>query len=240
MILLRNFPLYGSRDAPRPPQHSNKQLKTKGFLLSCGGRFSTAPVCRKSGRFRLLNSSGNLWGGGGVMKRWLAAVAVFAACACHVDIAAADTRAPTLWQRIVSVFSPRPPHPSSCGQHLADNPQTAAATLQNRRKRLLRPTRRRGLRPGRHICVVARPRPVRRTTTAPVETPWVAEPIPDEAPEVAQTEAVQTEAAQSEVPPAAPAKTARKHERREKAKAHAHADTTAALPPSAPVRESNP
>jgi rare lipoprotein A len=42
------------------------------------------------------------------MKRWLAALAVFAVCACHVDIAAADPRPPTLWQRILSVLAPRP------------------------------------------------------------------------------------------------------------------------------------
>ena len=64
------------------------------------------------------------------MKRWLAAVAVFAACACHVDIAAADTRAPTLWQRIVSVFAPRPVIRHPAGQHAGDNAQKAVAAAK--------------------------------------------------------------------------------------------------------------
>ncbi len=69
------------------------------------------------------------------MKRWLAALAVFAACACHVDIAAADTRPPTLWQRIVSVFAPRTAirhtagHPSDNTQN-ADKGQKAAAAAK--------------------------------------------------------------------------------------------------------------
>jgi rare lipoprotein A len=52
---------------------------------------------------------------------------------------------------------------------------------------------------------------------------------------------VQAEAAQPEVAPvlAAPAKSARKQEHRDKAKAHTHADTTAALPP-APVSDNQP
>ena len=64
------------------------------------------------------------------MKRWLAAVAVFAACACHVDIAAADTRSPTLWQRIVSVFAPRPVIRHPAGQHAGDNAQKAVAAAK--------------------------------------------------------------------------------------------------------------
>ncbi len=175
------------------------------------------------------------------MKRWLAALAVFAACACHVDIAAADTRAPTLWQRIVSVFAPRPPIRHPAGQHF-DNPQKAAAVAKPAEAPpaagpLPQPA-------GEQAQLAALPPEADPTTpAAPVETALVAEPFPEEAqPEPAQPEAVQPEETQSEAapPPAVPAKSARKHEHRDRAKAHAHADTTAALAPSAPVSDGQP
>jgi rare lipoprotein A len=173
------------------------------------------------------------------MKRWLAALAVFTACACHVDIAAADARPPTLWQRIVSVFAPRPPvrHPAS--QHF-DNPQKSAAVTK----------------PAAPPPVAAPPQPAVESdvlaalppepnaaapvaavaavaAVAPAETSWVAEPFPEEAqPEMGAPEMAQ--------PPAAPAKTARKHEQRKKAKVDSRADTTAALPSSAPVTDTPP
>jgi rare lipoprotein A len=167
------------------------------------------------------------------MKRWLAALAVLAACACHVDIAAADTRPPTLWQRIVSVFAPRPPVRHPAGQHF-DNPQKAAAVAKPAEAPpaagpLPQPT-------GEQARLAALPPAADPTTPAAfVDTSLVAEPFP----EAAQSEPVQPEPVQTEAapPPAAAAKTARKHEHRDKAKTHAHADITAALPPSAPVSD---
>src|SRR5271165_2766199 len=140
------------------------------------------------------------------MKRWLAALAVFAACACHVDIAAADTRPPTLWQRIVSVFAPRPPLRHPAGQHF-DNPQKAAAVAKPAEAP---PAAAPPPRPaGEQAELAALPPEADPTTPAvPAETSWVTEPFP----EAAQPEAGQTEAAP---PPAAPAKSARKHEHRD-------------------------
>jgi rare lipoprotein A len=160
------------------------------------------------------------------MKRWLAALAVFAACACHVDIAAADTRPPTLWQRIVSVFAPRPPIRHPAGQHF-DNPQKPTAATKPAEAS---PAAGTPPQSAAEQAQLAAPRPEADPTTpaAPAETSLVAEPFP--------------EAAQPEVAPgpAAPAKTARKHEHRDKAKAHSHTDTTAALPPSAPASDNQP
>jgi rare lipoprotein A len=158
------------------------------------------------------------------MKRWLAALAVFAACACHVDIAAADTRPPTLWQRIVSVFAPRPPVRHPAGQHF-DNPQKAAAAKPAEAPATALPPQ-----PTAEQVKLAALPPESNPPppAAPAETSLVAEPFP--------------EAAQPEVAPlpVAPAKSARKHEHHDKAKAHSHLDTTAALPPSAPVSDTQP
>jgi rare lipoprotein A len=154
------------------------------------------------------------------MKRWLAALAVFAACACHVDIAAADTRPPTLWQRIVSVFAPRPTIRHPAGQHLDNAPKTAAAAKLTEAPPV----------------AVAPPRPAGEpeqlaalpleSDPAPPATPVEALPIAEPSPE-----------AQLQVAPPAVAKPAHKHEHRDKAKPRA--DTTAALP-SAPVNETQP
>jgi rare lipoprotein A len=166
------------------------------------------------------------------MKRWLAALAVFAACACHVDIAAADTRPPTLWQRIVSVFAPRPPIRHPAGQHF-DNPQKAAAVAKPAEAP---PAAGPPPQPAGEQAKLASLPPEAHPTTpaAPVETSLVAEPFPEAA---AEPEPAQPEGAP---PPAAPAKSARKHEHRDKTRAHSHADTTAALPPSAPATDNQP
>jgi rare lipoprotein A len=169
------------------------------------------------------------------MKRWLAALAVFAACACHVDIAAADTRPPTLWQRIVSVFASRPPVRHPAGQHF-DSPQKTAAVAKPAEaapapaavpaQPAVEPDVVAALPPEPDAAAPAAP-------PAPVEASWVAEPFPEEAqPEVATPELAP--------PSAAPAKTARKHEQHEKTKVHSRADTTAALPSTAPVIDTQP
>jgi rare lipoprotein A len=159
------------------------------------------------------------------MKRWLAAVAVFAACACHVDIAAADTRSPTLWQRIVSVFAPRPAIRHPAGPHLADSVQKAAAIAK----------------PAEASPEGAPPQPAdepeqfaslaresdRVPAARPVEMLPVAASIAASAPQVAS-------------PPVAPAKAAQKRERHEKAKGQPRADTTAALVSSAPMSKTQP
>ena len=157
------------------------------------------------------------------MKRWLAAVAVVVACACHVDIAAADTRSPTLWQRIVSVFAPQAAIRHPAGQHF-DNPQKAAAAAKPVEAA---PAVGAPPQPANKAVELAALPPAADPTspTAPVETSLVAEPFP---------EAAQPQVAQPEVAPpssVAAAKTARKHEHRDKAKAHSRTDTTAALPP---------
>jgi peptidoglycan lytic transglycosylase len=155
------------------------------------------------------------------MKRWLAALAVFAACACHVDIAAADTRSPTLWQRIVSVFAPRPAirHPS--GPHLADSAQKAAATAKPTE---VSPGAGAPPQPADERQQFASPAPEsdRGPAARPVEMLPVAASIAASAPQVAS-------------PPVAPAKAAHKRERHENAKAQFGTDTTAALSPSAPA-----
>ncbi len=162
------------------------------------------------------------------MKRWLAAVAVVVACACHVDIAAADTRSPTLWQRIVSVFAPQAAIRHPAGQHF-DNPQKAAAVAKPVEAA---PAVGAPPQPANKAVELAALPPAADPTspTAPVETSLVTEPFP----EAAQPEVVQPQVAQPEVvtpPSVAAAKTARKHEHRDKAKAHSRTDTTAALPP---------
>jgi rare lipoprotein A len=165
------------------------------------------------------------------MKRWLAALAVFAACACHVDIAAADTRPPTLWQRIVSVFAPpRPPIRHPAGQHF-DNPQKATVAKPTEAPAAAGTPSQAANEPTQLAALPPAADPA--TPATPVETSWVSEPFP---------EAAQPEVAQSEAPPplAAPAKSARKQEHRDKAKAHSHADTTAALSPSAPASDNQP
>jgi rare lipoprotein A len=169
------------------------------------------------------------------MKRWLAALAVFAVCACHVDIAAADTRPPTLWQRIVSAFAPRPPIRHPAGQHF-DNPQKAAAVVKPAQAPPAAGPPPQGAGEQAQLAALA-PEADPTPPAAPKETSWVAEPFP----EAAESEPVQAEAAQPEgaPAPAAPAKSARKQEHRDKAKAHTHADTTAALPP-APVSDNRP
>ncbi len=160
------------------------------------------------------------------MKRWLAALAVFAVCACHVDIAAADTRPPTLWQRIISVFAPRPPIHHPADPHL-DSPQKAAAVAKPAEAP---PAPGTAPQPAGEPAQLAALPPEAGPTApaAPVETSLVAEPFPAAAqPEVAPL-------------PAAPAKSARKHEHRDKARVQSHSETTAALPPSAPVRDNQP
>jgi rare lipoprotein A len=167
------------------------------------------------------------------MKRWLAALAVFAACVCHVDIAAADTRPPTLWQRIVSVFAPRPAIRHPAGQHLADSPQKAAATAKPTEASLAAGTAPQpsgqAPQPSSQAEQLApsAPGPDAAPSGTPVETSSAAEPSPV--------------TAQLEVAPAVvPVKPARKRERRDKAKAQSRAETTAALPPSAPASEAQP
>jgi rare lipoprotein A len=137
------------------------------------------------------------------MKRWLAALAVFAACACHVDIAAADTRPPTLWQRIVSVFAPQPAlrHPAP-KVVAAPKPAEASASAGS-----LPPVDRAdGLALARQTDPAIAAMPVETLSAAP---PATLEPRPT---------------------PVAPTKSARKHEQRDKAKSQLHADATGALP----------
>jgi rare lipoprotein A len=156
------------------------------------------------------------------MKRWLAALAVLAACACHVDIAAADTRPPTLWQRIMSVFVPRPAARHPAGQHLdsaqktASKPATEAPPAADTQRQ-----------PSGEPEAVAALATESDPAEAPVETLSAAAP----APATAQLQAA---------PPVAPAKPARKHEHRDKAKALSRTDTTAALPSSPPATSTQP
>jgi rare lipoprotein A len=160
------------------------------------------------------------------MKRWLAALAVFAACVCHVDIAAADTRPPTLWQRIVSVFAPRPAIRHPAGQHLADSPQKAAATAKPTEASLAAGTPPQPSGQAEQVVRLAAG-PDAAPSSTPVETSSAAGPSPA--------------TAQLEVAPAVvPVKPARKREQRDKAKAQSRAETTAALPPSAPASEAQP
>src|ERR1700722_2882431 len=127
---------------------------------------------------------GEFVGWRGVMKRWLAALAVFTACACHVDIAAADARPPTLWQRIVSVFAPRPPvrHPAS--QHF-DNPQKSAAVTKPAAPPPAAAPPQPAVGPDVLAALPLEPNaaaPVAPVAAvAPAETSWVAEPFPEEA-----------------------------------------------------------
>jgi rare lipoprotein A len=154
------------------------------------------------------------------MKRWLAAVAVFAACACHVDIAAADTRSPTLWQRIVSVFSARPAIRHPAAPHLADGAQKAAATAKPTEASpgAGAPAQPAG-QPEQFASLV--PGSVSASPIRPVEMPSADQLVPASLP--------------PQFAPLAPAKAAHKREPREKAKGQSRADTTAALAPSAPV-----
>jgi rare lipoprotein A len=184
------------------------------------------------------------------MKHWLAALAVFAACACHVDIAAAQSHSPTLWQRIVSVFAPRPPVRHPAGQHQSDDPQKVAAqakpmeALPTSAGMLPQPAGE----PERVAALAPTPDPA--PAAPPIETASGAEPSPAQlqaAPAAAEPSAQAAELGDAlpaaESPPAvvqpgaaipvAAAKPSRKHEHRDKAKARSHADTTAALPPSA-------
>ena len=151
------------------------------------------------------------------MKRWLAAVAVLAACACHVDIAAADTRSPTLWQRIVSVFAPQAGHSPSCRPAFRQSAEgrgrckTGGGGACSRRAAAARESSGQSLRRCRR-------RPIRLRPRLPWKRHWSTEPFP----EAAQPEVVQPQVAQPEVvtpPSVAAAKTARKHEHRDKAKA---------------------
>jgi rare lipoprotein A len=168
------------------------------------------------------------------MKRWLAAAAVFAACACHVDIAAADTRSPTLWQRIVSVFAPRPVIRHPAGQHAGDNAQKAVAAAKPTTEappasppaseasgpppQLSEPPRE---------LAVLEPELDHTASAAPAEIPSSAEPSPP----AAQLQAL---------PPVIPARPTHKHERRDHAKKQPRVDTTAALPSSAPASPEQP
>jgi rare lipoprotein A len=164
------------------------------------------------------------------MKRWLAAVAVFAACACHVDIAAADTRPPTLWQRIVSVFAPRPVIRHPAGQHAGDNAQKAVAAAKPTTEAPPAPEASgapRQLSEPRRELAALEPEPDHIAAAAPVEMPSRAEPSPP----AAQLQAL---------PPIIPAKPTHKHERRDHAKNQPRVDTTAALPSSAPASPEQP
>jgi peptidoglycan lytic transglycosylase len=164
------------------------------------------------------------------MKRWLAAVAVFAACACHVDIAAADTRAPTLWQRIVSVFAPRPVIRHPAGQHTGDNAQKAVAaakpTTEAPPASEASGTPPQLSEPRRELAALE-PEADHTAAAAPVEMPSRAEP---------SAPAVQLQA----LLPVTPAKPTHKHERHDHAKKQPRVDTTAALPSSAPASPEQP
>jgi rare lipoprotein A len=183
------------------------------------------------------------------MKHWLAALAVFAACACHVDIAAAQSRSPTLWQRIVSVFAPRPPVRHPAGQHPSDDPQKVSAQA----KPMEAPPAGTPPQPAgepEQVAALA-PAPDPAPAPPPVETASGAEPVvPVAAEPSAQAAGLGDTLPAAESPPAvvqpdtaipvAAAKPSRKHEHRDKAKARSHADTTAALPPSAPANVTQP
>jgi rare lipoprotein A len=164
------------------------------------------------------------------MKRWLAAVAVFAACACHVDIAAADTRSPTLWQRFVSVFAPRPVIRHPAGQHAGDTAQKAVAAAKPTTEAPPAPepsgAPRQLAEPPRELAALE-PEPDHTAAAAPVEMPARAEPSPP----AAQLQAL---------PPVIAAKPTHKHERRDHAKKQPRVDTTAALPSSAPTSPEQP
>jgi rare lipoprotein A len=169
------------------------------------------------------------------MKRWLAAVAVFAACVCHVDIAAADTRSPTLWQRIVSVFAPRPVIRHPAGQHAGDNAQKAVAAAKPATEAPPSPEAsgapRQRSEPPRELAALE-PEPDHTAAAAPVEMPVRAEPSRAEP----SASAAQLQA----LPAVVPAKPAHKHERRDHAKKQPREDTTAALPSSAPASPEQP
>jgi rare lipoprotein A len=140
------------------------------------------------------------------MKRWLAALAVFAVCACHVDIAAADTRPPTLWQRIVSVFAPRPPirHPAP-KVVAAAKPATEAPAAT-------------GVQPHADQADGLEAAPQSESAMAAVPVEMSSAPPPA--------------TVQPQSTFLVPTRSARKHEHRDKAKAQFHADTTGALPPA--------
>ena len=163
------------------------------------------------------------------MKRWLAALAVFAACACHVDIAAADTRPPTLWQRIISVFAPRPPIRHPAGPHF-DNPQKAAVASKPAEAPAPAGTSQPA---GEPVELAALPP---ESDAAPPAVPVETLSVVDRSLTIAEP----LVASPAEAPKSAPAKSARKHEHRDKAKAHARTDTTAALPPSLAVNDAQP
>jgi rare lipoprotein A len=169
------------------------------------------------------------------MKRWLAAVAVFAACACHLDIAAADTRSPTLWQRIVSVFAPRPAIRHPAGQHTGDTAQKAVAAAkpvtETPPASEVLGTPRQLSEPRRELAALE-PEPDRTAAAAPVEMPARAEP--------SRAEPSQPTAQLQALPPVTPAKPTHKHERRDHAKKQPGVDTTAALPSSAPASPEQP
>jgi hypothetical protein len=157
------------------------------------------------------------------MKRWLAAVAVFAACACDVDIAAADTRAPTLWQRIVSVFAPRPAIRHPAGQHFGDAQRTVAAAKPTTEASPAASTPSQPSEPPQELAALApAPDPV---SDAPVET---SSEMPAALPELGAA------------PPVTPAKQAHKHERRDRTKDQPRVDTTAALPRFEPESKTQP
>jgi rare lipoprotein A len=175
------------------------------------------------------------------MKRWLAALAVFAACACHVDIAAAQSRSPTLWQRIVSVFAPRSLLRHPAGQHPSDNPQKVAAQAKPTEAPPAGTPPQPAGEPEQVAALAPTPNPA--PAAPPVESALGAEPS-------AEAAELEGALAAAESPPAAvqpgagipvaAAKPSRKHEHRDKAKARSHADTTAALPPSAPANITQP
>jgi rare lipoprotein A len=163
------------------------------------------------------------------MKRWLAALAVFAACACHVDIAAADPRPPTLWQRILSVFAPRPAIRHPAGQHFNDNAQKTVAAAKPAPEAPAASTP-----PQPAVQAEELEAPAPEPGPSAVAVPMIAAPMETSsasAPVTAQLQAP---------PPVVAAKPTHKHEHRDKAKAQSHADTTASLPPSAPVGTAQP
>ncbi|MBV9970230.1 MAG: hypothetical protein JO228_09620, partial [Xanthobacteraceae bacterium] len=158
------------------------------------------------------------------MKRWLAAFAVFAACACHGTMAAAETHPPTVWQRILSVFMPRPAIRHPAGEHPGEAPQGAAAAA-NRMEPL----------PGAGTPPQTAGEPEQLSPLQPgaEEVPALVEASSsvDQVPNTAPSPPPAPVAA---APPGPDIKSPLK-EHRGNATARARADTTAALRTSAPV-----
>jgi rare lipoprotein A len=147
-----------------------------------------------------------------------------------VDIAAADTRPPTLWQRILSVLAPRPAIRHPAGQHANDSAQKTATAPKPATEASAGGTPPQPAGKADRLAMMS-PEPDLTAVAAPVEA---SSPSSVPAPTLAPAQL-------GAPPPVVVAKPmAYKHEHRDKAKSEAHVETTAALPPSAPVGKARP